>query len=112
MDNAPQAGPGLWFDKNGEPLTDYNDIEAKFRDRDYGRVGDETIRGCRVSTVWLGLSQPWYGTKPALPLIFETMVFGGELDGEMERYPTLQEAKDGHVKWVERVIREEEKKHG
>ncbi len=40
------------------------------------------------------------GTKPSL---FETTVIGGELDGEMERYTTLSEAKAGHAEMVQRV---------
>ena len=46
-----------------------------------------------VSTVFLGLNHQW-GDGP--PLLFETMVFGGELDGEQERYSTWEEAIEGH----------------
>lgn len=37
----------------------------------------------RVSTVFLGLDHSFTGGPP---LLFETLVFGGHLDGEMERY--------------------------
>ena len=53
-----------------------------------------------VSTVFLGLNPQW---EDALPLLFETLVFGGSLDGEMERYSTLDEAKIGHETMVKRV---------
>lgn len=53
-----------------------------------------------VSTVFLGLDHQW-GEGP--PLLFETLVFEGLLDGEMERYSTLDEAKAGHEVMVERV---------
>jgi hypothetical protein len=59
----------------------------------------ETWNG-RVSTVFLGLDHQW-GDGP--PLIFETMVFGGTLDQEMERYSTWDEAVRGHAAMVSRV---------
>jgi len=55
-----------------------------------------------VSTVWLGLDHQ-FGDGP--PLIFETMVFGGELDQECERYSTEEEAKAGHERWIQKVQR-------
>lgn len=51
-----------------------------------------------VSTVFLGLDHN-FGDS-GLPLLFETMVFGGALDGEQERYSTWDEALSGHYKIV------------
>lgn len=48
-----------------------------------------------VSTVWLG-SNHRFGPGP--PLIFETLVFGGDHDGDMDRYSTLPEAIEGHAR--------------
>lgn len=53
-----------------------------------------------VSTVFLGLDHS-FGDGP--PLIFETLVFGGPLADEMERYSTHREALAGHDAMVERV---------
>jgi hypothetical protein len=39
----------------------------------------------------------------ARPLLFETMVFGGPLDGEQTRYSTWDEAKSGHDAMVTRL---------
>lgn len=67
------------------------------------RIGFTRLWGemaVEVSTVWLGLNHN-YGS--GRPLIFETMVFGGELDNEMDRYSTLDEAIAGHQRMVERV---------
>ena len=64
------------------------------------RVALDVIGGTKVSTVWLGLDHS-FGSGP--PLIFETMVFGGEFDQEQQRYSTEEEAKAGHARWVERV---------
>jgi len=63
-------------------------------------VKDEKIGDVRVSTVFLGLDHQW-GDGP--PLLFETLVFEGELDGDMERYSTWDEAEVGHAEMVERV---------
>ena len=63
-------------------------------------VGDDVIGASRVSTVFLGLDHS-HGAGP--PLIFDTMVFGGPLADEQERYSTTQEAIDGHVKMCARV---------
>jgi hypothetical protein len=55
---------------------------------------------CEVSTVFLGVDHS-FGEGP--PLIFETLVFGGPLDQEMERYSTMEQALAGHEAMVERV---------
>ena len=55
-----------------------------------------------VSTVFLGLDHNFVLNDPA-PLIYETMVFGGSLDQEMDRYPTKEQAELGHDQWVARV---------
>lgn len=62
---------------------------------------DEPLPGVRVSTVFLGLDHRFGSDGP--PLIFETMVFGGELDQEQERYSTWEEAERGHAAMIERV---------
>lgn len=63
-------------------------------------VADETIKGVRVSTVFLGLDHGWGGGPP---LVFETMVFGGALADECERCSTYTEAEEMHARWVARV---------
>jgi hypothetical protein len=63
-------------------------------------VAHDTIDGVRVSTVFLGLDHQ-FGNGP--PLLFETMIFGGEDDGYQERYATWEEAEAGHVAALEKV---------
>jgi hypothetical protein len=63
-------------------------------------IADTTIGDVRVSTVFLGIDHSF---DDGSPLLFETMVFGGELDQEQERYYTWEEAEAGHVRWVEMV---------
>ena len=49
-----------------------------------------------VSTVFLGLNHNYGDGEPVL---FETMIFGGELDEQIQRYSTWEEA-EGHKRWV------------
>ena len=57
-----------------------------------------------VSTVFLGLDHRYvYETGDELPLLWETLVFGGVLDGQMVRYETLGSAREGHDAMVVRV---------
>ncbi len=53
----------------------------------------ELPNGVRVSTVFLGLDHNFGGGEP---ILFETMIFGGEHDGCQERYFTWEEAEVGH----------------
>ncbi len=50
-----------------------------------------------VSTVFLGLDHS-FGDGP--PLLFETMIFGGEHDQYQDRYETWKQAETGHEKAV------------
>lgn len=52
-----------------------------------------------VSTVFLGLDHGFGGE----PLLFETMIFGGELDETQDRYTTRAAAEDGHRRYVEQA---------
>ena len=57
-------------------------------------VKKTTISGdIEVSTVFLGLDHQ-FGDGP--PLLFETMIFGGERNQEQWRYTTWDEAEAGH----------------
>ena len=53
--------------------------------------------GVMVSTVFLGLDHSFMGGRPVL---FETMIFGGPLDGYQKRYYTWAEAEQGHEEAV------------
>ena len=55
-----------------------------------------------ISTVFLGLDHGWYHDGP--PILFETMVFGGEHDHFHWRYATYDEAEEGHRKVCEREL--------
>lgn len=57
------------------------------------QVADDHVGDIHVSTIFLGLDHSWSGT---LPLLFETMVFGGALNDNEWRYATWEEAEVGH----------------
>lgn len=73
------------------------------------RVVYTQYRGVRISTVFLGMDHGF----PALeeqstwnyrPVLWETMVFGGPLDQEMERYRSREDAEKGHARWVREAV--------
>ena len=64
------------------------------------------VPGVEVSTVFLALDHS-FSNGAHEPLVFETMVFGGDLDGEVERCCTYAQAKNMHTRWVRRVIEAE-----
>jgi hypothetical protein len=53
-----------------------------------------------VSTVFLGLdhAMPW--EKDKTPILWETMIFGGEYDQYQYRYSSYQDALEGHQKAI------------
>lgn len=66
------------------------------------RVAETILGDVRISTVFLGLNHSFGSVlnHNRVPLVFETMIFGGILNLEMERYPTWQDAEEGHKRWV------------
>lgn len=66
-------------------------------------VAKTQIGNIRVSTVFLGIDHNFGGSSKILPILFETMTFGGKLDGEQDRYSTWEEAEKGHKLMVKRV---------
>lgn len=73
------------------------------------RVKRETVGEFDISTVFLGLDHSW-GDGP--PLLFETMIFGGEHDGYQDRCSTWAEAEAMHAKAVEHVSTQQQPTEG
>lgn len=67
------------------------------------RVALTYVGDVRISTVYLFGIDHQFGDGP--PLLYETLVFDGLLDGEMKRYTTQKQAKAGHKAMVKRVRR-------
>jgi hypothetical protein len=64
------------------------------------QISMSTVGDSDVSTVWVGFNVGYVGG----PLrIFETMVFGGAMDGALVRYPTEADAIAGHAVMEARV---------
>lgn len=88
------------LDISGEPLV-CNDLMtwARWFQTADRKLATETIGDSTISTVFLGLDHGFGGK----PLLWETMVFGGKLDGEQHRCETRAEATRMHKRMVERV---------
>lgn len=81
------------YDYDGEPISlfAWAELFARWPER---RVAVTDVGEIEVSTVWLGLDYSF--GRPGAPLIYETMVFGGDHDRESWRYPTWGAALAGH----------------
>ncbi len=66
-------------------------------------LGEPGERVCRVSTFFIGLDLNPLSFKPEEPLLFETLVQGGPLDGTSTRSSTWKEAEERHEAMVEYV---------
>jgi len=56
-------------------------------------VKQEHIGDIFVSTVFLGLDHAW---NSDIPVLWETMIFGGEHDQYQDRYTSVEDALEGH----------------
>lgn len=95
-------GTVMWALDGRKPVRIGN-IEAYCADprsKNNRSVAKTNVNGVNISTVFLMIDHSFNGGPPVL---FETMVFGGPLDGEQERYHTYDEAEAGHAAMVERV---------
>ena len=88
-----------YYDRQGNPLT-MEEWAESFRPENQ-RVAATEIGDATVSTVWLGLDHSFSDQGP--PVIFETMIFGGEWDNWGWRYATEAGAKAGHERIVQAV---------
>jgi len=73
------------------------------KDRDEGPGADPV----EVSTVFLGLDHNYRGSGP--PVLWETLVFGGPLDGTQRRYDSRDAALRGHQA-ICRLVRKSSKR--
>lgn len=64
-------------------------------------IAQTKIKFAHVSTMFHSMNYNRIDNND--PILFETMVFGSDLDGEFTRYRTLKEALDGHEEMVDRV---------
>ncbi len=101
----------MWYilDKDKNPVPAKNIIEANrlLVDADSRRVALDDIIvedygiTITVSTVFLVLDHNH--SPKGKPVLFESMIFNGELNQSLDRYRTWKEAEEGHKKMVELV---------
>jgi hypothetical protein len=89
-----------WYtlDENNKPIAATSIIEAiAWLDKNPERkaVKQEHIDDVFISTVFLGLDHAWHSD---VPVLWETMIFGGEHDQYQERYTSHKDALEGHEK--------------
>lgn len=106
IEDGPHPPPpdigSKFYDRQGNELDLYN-AEELMGDREYKQVAYDAFvlgeQAVEVSTVWLGLDMTFIGSLEFPPRIkiFETMIFGGDLDLEQWRYTTEEEALAGHA---------------
>ncbi|MEH2034617.1 MAG: hypothetical protein V7K67_34320 [Nostoc sp.] len=64
------------------------------------------LNSCIISTRFVGIDlNPGSGNSNSQPMVFETLVMGGALDGKRNFYPTWDEAIKGHLKICTQVFK-------
>jgi hypothetical protein len=97
-----------WYilDNNNKPIpasiTEAADWLEESSDR--RTVKRDEIGDILVSTVFLGLDHSW--TPGGKPVLWETMIFGGEHDQYQERYTSHKDALEGHEKALNLITKE------
>ena len=91
--------------KGKEPVECHSLIEWAewFENGDNRRVAQTSINEANVSTVFLGLN---HNFGDGLPLLFETMIFGGKHNDYQTRCYSWEEAEAMHKKAVDLVTSE------
>jgi hypothetical protein len=89
-------------DAQGNPVRcdDLMQWAASFEQAASRTIARDEIGEVLISTVFLGLDHSFHGGPPVL---WETMIFGGALDQEQERYTSRAHALTGHAAMVARV---------
>lgn len=98
---------GHWILVDREPVKCTLLEWGKWLETDERIVEGTDLEGdVRVSTVFLGIDHNFHGT--GRPLLFETMIFGGEHDQYQIRCATYDEAKKMHTRalWLVRGAEE------
>ena len=99
----------MWYtlDENNKPvkatIIQYSEwIEANPERK---AVKQEHIGDVRISTVFLGLDHAW-PKNDITPVLWETMIFGGEHDQYMDRYTSYEDALEGHQTALNLITKE------
>jgi hypothetical protein len=94
-------GRPIYYDRQGQPMTLHQWAE-KFHDEHYTHLARDVIGPdepldpaplITVSTYWLGVNPNWRNEEP---LIYETLIIGGQYDATAMHYATETQAREGH----------------
>ena len=99
----------MWYklDKENNPMicNDFQDyIKWEEENVNQKKVKQDTIGDILVSTVFLALDHG-FGSKK--PLLWETMIFGGEHDQYQDRYSSYEDALKGHQQALDLINNQE-----
>ena len=97
-----------WYilDENNKPVKATSIMEAADwmeNNPERKAVKQEHIDEIFVSTVFLGLDHAW---NSDIPVLWETMIFGGEHDQYMDRYTSYEDALEGHQTALNLITKE------
>jgi hypothetical protein len=97
-----------WYilDNNNNPIPASTLEAVKWLEEGSNRrtIKRDEIGDILVSTVFLGLDHSW--TPGSKPVLWETMIFGGEHDQYQERYTSHKDALEGHEKALTLITKE------
>lgn len=95
------------LDENGEPKIEEDLMKwAQWFGSAQRIIAIDTVDEADVSTVFLALDHSWGSEHP---ILWESMIFGGALDGTQQRYSSKEEALAGHAEllsWVKQRLNE------
>lgn len=92
------------LDENGNPQREPDLITwAKWMEENGRKLARHEIGRIVISTVFLGSDHRFSLEEAAEPLLWETMIFGGEHDEYQERYSSIEAALKGHNEAVQKV---------
>ena len=96
-----------WYilNKNNKPIPKPALDASAWLQKNYHRktVKRDEIGDVTVSTVFLGLDHAW---DSDIPVLWETMIFGGEHDQYQECYTSHKDALEGHKKALTLITKE------
>ncbi len=83
------------LDENNQPIgATRSEWEEMMKDDRKRRVAINKIENATVNTMFIGMDMGFHLDKP---LLYSTVIFGGEHDGFEDRYSTYLEAVAGHL---------------
>lgn len=90
------------FDQKTKKVTVCDDLLewVKYMETADRIVAKDKVEETTVLTVFLGINQNWGGGDP---ILFQTMIFGGEFNKFQEQHTSYEEALKGHKRALKKV---------